>query len=590
MANDRSRRKGRGQSAAAAAPERAAPDDITHPGVPSPLAEGKPEQTTPYGSVPPPERVNDDATDPQAVNPIAAAHAAHSAVTAELSILPPAPAPAPAAEVTKAPKAPKASSSLASRVADAAAAQLLLFDDLPADEKPLPNDRVLLVGIIWGNETMIELEQIAKGGDLKVGELFDLPTSNLPKEFRIVRHVGEDLIFSVPTDLSAEVHHTGGKQVDTLATLAAAGKARKIDAPFTGYSYTVQSDDRVVVQIAPQLTLIARYVRAARAPDKGLLDQLDISFTTTLLIAILGLVLFWLLLQITPRWDDMFGDDLSRNQARFTQYQVKPPEPQKKFKELSGVKEGAKAKGDEGKFGKKDAVKKEADPSKKGAPIVDPDKKEKDRQTVMKSGLLAALSKLNTGEQGAASDVLGPGGLGTGINNAIGGLKGGAGQGDAYGVGGLGSRGNGGGGGGTAMGIGGLGTKGNGHGRGGYGSIDLGGRGKDETEFIPGKTTIVGGLSRDVINRVIQRHYNEIKYCYEKELTKDPGLYGKVEVLFVIGGNGGVVDALVQQTTMSNETVESCMINHVKRWIFPAPQGGGTVQVSYPYVFKASGQ
>ncbi len=336
--------------------------------------------------------------------------------------------------------------------------------------------------------------------------------------------------------------------------------------------------------------MIARYVRAARAPDKTILDQLDISFTTTLLIAVLGLILFWLLLHITPRWDDMFGDDLSRNQARFTQYQVKPPEPQKKFKELSGVKEGAKAKGDEGKFGKKDAVKKEADPSKKGAPIVDPDKKEKDRQTVMKSGLLAALSKLNTGEQGAASDVLGPGGLGTGINNAIGGLKGGAGQGDAYGVGGLGSRGNGSGGGGTAMGIGGLGTKGNGHGRGGYGSIDLGGRGKDETEFIPGKTTIVGGLSRDVIDRVIQRHYNEIKYCYEKELTKDPGLYGKVEVLFVIGGNGGVVDALVQQTTMSNETVESCMINHVKRWIFPAPQGGGTVQVSYPYVFKASGQ
>ncbi len=189
MANDRSRRKGRGQSAAAAAPERAAPDDITHPGVPSPLAEGKPEQTTPYGSVPPPERINDDATDPQAVNPIAAAHAAHSAVTAELSILPPAPAPAPAAEVTR---APKTRTSLASRVADAAAAQLLLFDDLPADERPLPNDRVLLVGIVWGNETMIELEQIAKGGDLKVGELFDLPTSNLPKEFRIVRHVGED--------------------------------------------------------------------------------------------------------------------------------------------------------------------------------------------------------------------------------------------------------------------------------------------------------------------------------------------------------------------------------------------------------------
>jgi hypothetical protein len=24
--------------------------------------------------------------------------------------------------------------------------------------------------------------------------------------------------------------------------------------------------------------------------------------------------------------------------------------------------------------------------------------------------------------------------------------------------------------------------------------------------------------------------------------------------------------------------------------VFPAPQGGGTVQVTYPYVFKSSGQ
>jgi TonB family protein len=220
--------------------------------------------------------------------------------------------------------------------------------------------------------------------------------------------------------------------------------------------------------------------------------------------------------------------------------------------------------------------------------VVDPNQKEKDRQKVMKSGLLAALSKMNTGAESAASDVLGPGGIGTGINNALGGVKGGAGQGDAYGVGGLGSRGNGSGGGGTALGIGGLGTRGNGHGKGGNGEIDLGGRGKDDTEFVPGKTTIVGGLSREVINRVIQRHYNEIKYCYEKELTHDPGLYGKVVVLFDISPNGSVGDALVQQTTMSSEPVESCILNHVKRWIFPAAQG--STQVTYPYVFKASGQ
>jgi TonB family protein len=154
----------------------------------------------------------------------------------------------------------------------------------------------------------------------------------------------------------------------------------------------------------------------------------------------------------------------------------------------------------------------------------------------------------------------------------------------------LGSRGTGQGGGGTALGIGGLGTKGSGGGAGGYSDVDLGGRGKEETRFVPGRTIVVGGLSRDVINRIIQRHYNEVKYCYEKELTKDPGLYGKVAVVFIIDGAGKVGDALVQQSTMGSVAVEGCILSHVRRWAFPAPEGGGTVQVTYPYVFKSSAQ
>lgn len=511
---------------------------------------------------------------------------------APLAAVPPAPpvssAPPPTVLDRKAPKG--RTGTLAERVADAAAAKLLLFDDLPEDERPRKDDRVLLLGLIWGGSTLIELEQVSSGEDLKVGKLFDLPASNLPKDFRLVQHQADELVVTIPAELHSEVHHSGGRQVDSFEQLSATGKARRVDAPFRGYAYTVQSDDRMVLQVAPQLTLIARYVRAARDTDKPFLDTVDWSFGSTLLVLLLGLLLVWLMLRIAPRLDDMLGDDLTRNQARFAKYQVKPPEEQKqpKFKDLSGVKEGKKAKDEEGRFGKKDAQKKEADPSKKGAPLVDPDKAEKDRKTVMKSGLLAALSKLGAGSQGAASNVLGPGGLGTGINNALGGVKGGAGQGDAYGVGGLGSRGTGSGGGGTALGIGGLGTGGDGRGRGGYGEVDLGGRGKDETQFIPGKTIVVGGLSREVISKVMQRHNNEIKYCYEKELSKDQGLYGKVTILFVIEPSGRVGDAVVQQTTMSSEPVESCILNKVKRWIFPSAQGQS--QVTYPYVFKNSAE
>src|SRR2546423_1562470 len=78
---------------------------------------------------------------------------------------------------------------LASRVADAAAAQLLIFDDLPADEKPKADDRVLLVGLIWGGSTLVELEQVSRGTDLPVSRLFDLPSVKLPRRFPLVKHV-----------------------------------------------------------------------------------------------------------------------------------------------------------------------------------------------------------------------------------------------------------------------------------------------------------------------------------------------------------------------------------------------------------------
>ena len=61
-------------------------------------------------------------------------------------------------------------------------------------------------------------------------------------------------------------------------------------------------------------------------------------------------------------------------------------------------------------------------------------------------------------------------------------------------------------------------------------------------------------------------------------------------VVFIIDATGKVADALIQQSTMGSEAVEGCIASHVRRWAFPAPEGGGTVQVTYPYVFKSSAQ
>src|SRR2546430_9205739 len=253
---------------------------------------------------------------------------------------------------------------------------------------------------------------------------------------------------------------------------------------FAGRAHRLAAHDRVVVRIAPQLQLVARSVRAERQRDRSLLASMDVGFASTVAVALLFLALFWLMVRIAPRHDETVTDDLAGNQQRIARYQVKPREKPveepPKPRETSGVPEGAKARDEEGKLGKREAKKKEAAPSRKGAPVVEADKRESDRRKVMRLGLVAALSKIGA-TAGGASNVLGPGGLGTGINTALGGVKGRAGVGDAYGVGGLGSRGSGQGGGGTAIGIGGLGTKGSGGGRGGDGDVDLGRGGEGGT-------------------------------------------------------------------------------------------------------------
>ena len=172
--------------------------------------------------------------------------------------------------------------------------------------------------------------------------------------------------------------------------------------------------------------------------------------------------------------------------------------------------------------------------------------------------------------------------------------------GDGYNIGGLGLT-NIGGGWGPHSGIasGPLGTlpggpRGPGGGPGGYGSgfhlpkrrpINRGPR-----ERAPQPTIEKGALSKSIIRRVIRRHLNEVRYCYQRELQTSQDLYGRLIVKFTIAPNGQVVAAGVKQSTLGNATVETCITQAVRRWLFPKPKDGGIVMVSYPFVLKSAGR
>lgn len=439
--------------------------------------------------------------------------------------------------------------------------------DLPPEETPTATEKALQVSLFWGNQ-LVDVKHYGDGVAVTVGSspscAFNVFSDGVGASMTLAVAKGGKVALTLPQGATLQVSRAGAEAKSSTATELDLTDCAKV---------TIGS-----------VTFVVRMVKPSPAVVVQRFEDADFTFfkiSALLLMFFIAAVVAMALIDPSEWYADA---DIFKNPSNYVKMLVKAEKKVEVKKiDLSGVQEGAKAKDDEGKFGKVEAKKKEADPSKKGAPIVDADKREEDRKKIMKAGLLAALGS------GAASNVFGPGGLGTGINNALGGLQGGAGVGDAQGVGGLGSRGTGAGGGGTGLGLGGLGTKGSGRGAGGYGSIDLGGRGKDVTRVVPGKTTVSGGLSKDVIEKVIRRHLNEIKFCFEQELQKQPDLAGKVAFNFSIDGTGAVADATVAETTLNNANAENCMATRIRRWKFPEPEGGTVVQVNYPWVFKGAG-
>lgn len=480
-----------------------------------------------------------------------------------------------------------ASRSGAKRFVGTVGATAMLFnEDVPAEETPAEDSKQLEVAQLWG-DTLINIRHFS-AGEVRVGSdpsnAFNLFNEGIGASALLVRIEGSNVAVGVPD--GANVVFRSKQAHKTHDQLKSDGKLSPSDGQMKGQILKLGLHDRAMVTIGT-VSFIVRWVRPQKLLPVGVGESMDFYFTKVLSVTFMAFIVAWWAVQFTDLSSVSLSDDLFKNASKYQKMVIVPQAEQKKNKplDLSGVKEGAKAQKDEGKFGKKDEKKADADPSKKGAPKLDPNKREEDRAKIAKSGLLAAFGKMG---EGAASNVLGPGGLGTGINNALGGLKGGAGQGDAHGVGGLGSRGTGPGGGGNGLGLGGLGTKGGGRGAGGSGNIDLGGRGKDTVRVVPGKTTVVGSLSREEIERVIKRHENEILFCYKTELNKDPNLFGKVAVNFTIDAAGGIADAQIAQTTMNNNNVEQCMLSRVRRWKFPEPKGGGVVVVTYPWILQNS--
>ena len=413
-----------------------------------------------------------------------------------------------------------------------------------------------------------------EGRRLTVPQQFFISSDNLPTpSYKLVERVGSNVYVNFTDSYVGFLEEPGGERT-SLKDLAASGRATKTGS---GFQCEMPDSGRFVIDIG-HVIFFVQEVSSPKRVIPGITQGMDFLFLGLfLLMAFVGLVLGIIIASIP--YDP--SQEVISIPDRFAEIQIEQPEEEKKKKDPTGnpdAGEGAKAKGEEGKVGKKDAKLKRA----KGTKVAMA-KATMDKQIAESAGILADLNTME-----ADNNMFGTGGIGVGASAFVGGVIGSQ-YGNQYGSGGLGSRGSGLGGGGTGEGLGGLGTRGRGRGASGYGSG--GGYFGRKSSGTPGMSTgdpiILGALDKSVIDRVIKQHLSQIRYCYQKELNKNPGLYGKIVIKFVISKDGSVSSAKTNSTSMNNPIVENCICQRFMRFKFPQPKGGGIVIVSYPFVFKS---
>jgi len=442
--------------------------------------------------------------------------------------------------------------------------------------------KILRIGIIQ-NGKIVEERLVRKRESVTIGQstrnTFVVPASNaLPRTFTIfeLTPAGYAINFSDQMDGRVSL----GDQVVALPALRQ-GKAQKkgelwhLLLPERSRGKVVIGDVTVLFQFVtpPPVQPRPQLPPSVRSSLMQNLDWMLVAVVAASFIMHFGFVIYlrnidW------PR-----KPDIEEIPDRFVQMivpkKVEEPKPVVAQKEDDKAEEKKEAKKDKGES-KPKAVKPPRDPEAEARAAAE--RRARLAADVQKMGVLKILGA--KGENGSVADLVKGGDVsgdadkvfaqvgGVGVAGAGGGLR------SAKGAGGTGSLRGGG-----SLRASGPGEVGTGE-RGGERAVK--GIVKDSAPV-----DVDGSLDPSVIAREIRGRLGAIKACYEAGLKRNPSIGGKLQLRFEISTVGKVTSAEIENDSMHDDEVASCIKSRVMTWRFPAP-AGGSVQFSYPFIFQAS--
>lgn len=442
--------------------------------------------------------------------------------------------------------------------------------------------KVLRIGIIQGGK-IIEERTLKKRETVSVGSSekasFSVNSSTLPKSFDVFELVNGEYVVRFTPDMGGVVQLKEG-DVNELAQLQARPEAvKKADAT----TFPITDDARGKIKIG-DITVLFQF----RAPPTPVgknqlppevrgtfLSNIDVQFSSILTIVLISVVSLAAYARTFPYIEPTSIEEVSERYQKLIMPDRDPaPLPEEVPSEDSG---------DKGKEKEKEVAKEAPKKAKAKGEKSEVDeeaaaraRKEAAKKAVAGKGLLGVIG--TKGKGGALADVFSDGGFGEDeLGSAFSGIQG------VDLAGGGGQRGTRGGGAGEATSLGSLAT-------GGGGNVSTGSKTEKEVSgnVGAGAPSVEGDLSPQVIAAEMRRHMRAVKDCYDRQLKRFPELSGKIVISFEILESGKLSDINVEEDSLKNADVRSCIVTRAKSWRFPRPSGG-SVFVSFPLVFTPAG-
>lgn len=468
-----------------------------------------------------------------------------------------------------------------------------------AQPAPANQPKILRIGVIQAGK-IVEERLVRRREAVTIGasprNTIVVPASALPRSFTLFEVVGGNYQLSFTDTMDGRV--SVGNQVMSLEQ-ARQGHAKAGAKGRLKLALTDSSRGKVLLG---EVTLLFQFVapppiqpRPQLPPSVrgGLIGQMDWLFASSWGGAGVVVTAFLIILHSVDFPRDVSPDVIPDD---FAQYVPTVEKPKPKTLDLTklakvGEKKVEKVEQPVKAVGSGKSKGKSRKPGKKAKPCDDACQAQRAaarrarlEAQVAKMGALKILGAKGSGP-GTTQDLLRKGDPGTSADKAFKGVGGvstsGRGKGGLGGKGGSRT-------GGKSVGIGGLGGR-----VGGPGAVSTGGT---VVEKVPkasvkkaGKTKIDGTLKASAVARILSRGMRALKGCYQRALKRNPKLSGKITVILSINATGKVTKVEIDTDTVGDSSVNACIKGFSRRWRFPPPEDGGSVEVSFSVGFQSSG-